>query len=255
MTEPFRLDNTVALVTGAGSGLGQTTALVLANAGADVAVAELPGREEAAAATVRSVRELGRRAIAVPIDVTRVETIEPAVARVEQELGPIGVLVNNAGVNRHAPALEVTETDWDFILDTNLKGCFFCAQAVGRRMLERRSGAIVNLASQYGVVGYQRRAAYASSKGGLVNLTRTLAVEWAAQGVRVNAVGPTFVMTPLVQKEMADPARRDDALSRVPLGRFADPEDVAYAVLYLASPAARMVTGHILLVDGGYTAA
>ena len=149
----------------------------------------------------------------------------------------------------------MTETDWDFILDTNLKGCFFCAQAVGRRMLERRSGAIVNLASQYGVVGYQRRAAYASSKGGLVNLTRTLAVEWAAQGVRVNAVGPTFVMTPLVQKEMADPARRDDALSRVPLGRFADPEDVAYAVLYLASPAARMVTGHILLVDGGYTAA
>jgi len=255
VADPFRLDGTVALVTGAGSGIGRATALVLAAAGADMAVAERPDRLAAAEDTARAAVACGRRALAVPLDVTRVADIEPALDRVERELGPIGVLVNNAGINRHAWALEVTEADWDAVLDTNLKGCFFCAQAAARRMVQRGGGVIVNIASQYGLVGYYRRAAYSASKGGLVNLTRTLAVEWADRGVRVNAVAPTFVWTPLLEKEFADRARLDDALSRVPMGRFATPEDVAYAVLYLASPAARMVTGHILVVDGGYTAA
>jgi 2-deoxy-D-gluconate 3-dehydrogenase len=253
--DPFRLDGIVALVTGAGSGIGRVTALILAAAGADVAVAEHPDYLSAAEETAKATSAYGRRAMAVPLDVTRVADIEPTLARVERELGPIGVLVNNAGINRHAWALEITEADWDAVVDTNLKGCFFCAQAVARRMVERGGGAIVNVASQYGLVGYHRRAHYCASKGGLVNLTRALAVEWADRGVRVNAVAPTFVRTPLLEKEFADPTRLNDALTRVPMGRFAAPEDVAYAILYLASPAARMVTGHVLVVDGGYTAA
>lgn len=252
---PFRLDGVVALVTGAGSGIGRVTAQVLAGAGADVAVGERPDCMSAAEETARAIAAHGRRGLAVALDVTRVVDIEPVIAQVERELGPIGVLVNNAGINRHGWALEVTEADWDAVIDTNLKGCFFCAQAVARRMVERGGGVIVNVASQYGLVGYHRRAHYCASKAGVVNLTRALAVEWADRGVRVNAVAPTFVWTPLLEKELADPTRLRDAVARIPMGRFAAPEDVAYAVLYLASPAARMVTGHVLVVDGGYTAA
>ena len=166
----------------------------------------------------------------------------------------VDVLVNNAGVNVPKDALDVTERDWDAVLDVNLKGLFFMSQAVGKRMKEMGGGKIVNMASQNGVVGYYKRAAYCSSKAGVVNLTRVLALEWAQYNINVNAVGPTFVLTPLTQSTFDDPVMRADLLERIPLGRVGQPEDVVGAVVFLASPAASLITGHTLLVDGGWTA-
>lgn len=251
----MRLDGKIALVTGAGSGLGQAIALGLAQAGADVALTELPGREEAAAQTVRDIEAAGRRAASWPLDVTRLPTIAAVVAEAREHFGRLDILVNNAGLNVPRLALEVTEEDWDRVLNVNLKGAFFVAQAVARAALVPQGGGkIVNIASQNGVIGFHHRAAYCSSKAGLVNLTRVLALEWACHRINVNAVGPTFIDTPLTRPMFEDAAFRDEVLSRIPLGRIGRPEDVAGAVVYLASPAADLVTGHTLLVDGGWTA-
>ena len=164
------------------------------------------------------------------------------------------VLVNNAGVNIPKDALDVTEADWDGVVDVNLKGLFFMSQRVAREMVKTGGGRIVNMASQNGVIGYYKRAAYCSSKAGVVNLTRVLALEWAQHQINVNAVGPTFILTPLTQSTFDDLALREDLLQRIPLGRVGQPEDVVGAVVFLASPAASLITGHTLLVDGGWTA-
>lgn len=176
-----------------------------------------------------------------------------AVEQAAGRLGGLDILVNNAGVNIPQPALEVTEEAWDTVLDTNLKGAFFTAQAAATLMRER-GGRIVNVASQNGVVAYPRRAAYCSAKAGMVNLTRLLAIEWAPHRILVNAVAPTFIETELTQVTLADPELRADILSRIPLGHLGVPDDVAAAVVFLASDEARMITGHTLLVDGGWTA-
>jgi 2-deoxy-D-gluconate 3-dehydrogenase len=251
----LRVDGRIAFVTGAGSGLGQASAVALAQAGADVALTELPGKEEAAQETVRLVAAAGRRALAVPLDVTRLPMIGEAVDRVVQQFGRIDILVNNAGINVPQLALDVTEEDWDRVLDVNLKGVFFVAQAVAKRAMVRQGGGkIVNIASQNGVIGYFFRAAYCSSKAGVVNLTRVLALEWAKYHININAIGPTFLETPLTRPMFENAAFKADVLSRIPLGRIGKPEDVVGAVVYLASPAADLVTGHTLLVDGGWTA-
>ena len=250
----MRVAGKTALVTGAGSGLGRSIALALAEAGADVAVTELPSRLENARAVAASIRSIGRKALVVKLDVTSVKNIERAVAEVVRGFSRIDILVNNAGINIPRQALEVTEEDWDRVLDVNLKGVFFCAQAVGREMVRRGSGKIINIASQNGVVGYHDRAAYCSSKAGVVNLTRVLAIEWAPHQVNVNAVAPTFVLTPLTEKMFANPAFSREIHRRIPLGRLGKPEDIVGAVVFLASPAADLITGHTLLVDGGWTA-
>lgn len=252
----MRVDGKIALVTGAGSGLGQAIACGLAQAGADVAVTEQPGRENAAAETVGQIKAAGRRAGAWALDVTRLATIGEVVAQVLARFGRIDLLVNNAGINVPRLALEVTEEDWDRVLDINLKGAFFMAQAVAKSaLLPQGGGKVINIASQNGVVGMHHRAAYCSSKAGLVNLTRVLALEWAQYRINVNAVGPTFIDTPLTRPMFAEPAFREEVLRNIPLGRIGRPEDVVGAVVFLASPAADMVTGHTLLVDGGWTAA
>lgn len=250
----FALDGDVAVVTGAGSGLGKAIALALAAHGADVAVTELPAKMALAEETAAEIAATGRRAAVVPLDVTDLASIGALVPAVVGELGRLDVLVNNAGLNIQRSALEVTEEDWDRVLDVNLKGLFFCSQAVGRHMVGNGGGRIVNIASQMGLVGYWRRAAYCSSKAGVVNLTRVLAIEWAKHGITVNAIAPTFVLTPLTAPMFEDADFKADVLARIPLGRLADPGDVANAAVYLASPAAKMVTGQTLAVDGGWTA-
>ena len=251
---PFRLDGQIAFVTGATGGLGAAIVVALARAGADVALADLSSRQAAADVLVADIAALGRRGVSIPIDVTSVASIEAAVSTAEDHLGPIGVAVANAGVNIRKPGLDLTESEWDSVLDINLKGVFFTCQAIGRRMVPRGHGSIVALASQHGVVATPRSPAYSAAKAGVVNVVRSLAVDWAPGGVRVNAVGPTFVETDLTREYLSDAAVRADIVGRIPLGRLGTPQEVAHAVVYLASPAASLVTGSCLMTDGGWTA-
>ena len=252
----FRLDGQVALVTGATGGLGSAMCRAFAAAGARVALADLPDRAGTAQELGRALQtEHDVRTAVVTIDVTDVRGIEVAVAEAEASLGPLDVAVANAGIAIRKPALELTEEDWDRVLDVDLKGVFFTCKAAGRGMVERGRGSIVCIASQNGLVGMEERAAYCAAKAGVVNLTRVLALEWAARGVRVNAVGPTFVHTALTERALGDAATRQGILDRIPLGRLGTAEEVANTVLFLASPAASLVTGACLAVDGGWTAA
>jgi 2-deoxy-D-gluconate 3-dehydrogenase len=248
----FDLTGRVALVTGAGRGLGRTLAVGLAHAGASIAAAaRSPDEVEATAA---EVTRAGGTASAHVVDVRETGSIEALVAEVIARHGQIDILVNNAGTKINQAVLDVTNEAWDLVLGTNLKGAFFVAQAVGRHMVERGSGKIINVASTYAVVGAAERATYAASKGGLLQLTRVMAIEWAARGVNVNAIGPTSTATPMNEDLFADPAWREAALSKIPAGRFNTPEDVVGPVVFLASAASDMVHGHLLLIDGGWTA-
>lgn len=247
----FRLDGRVAVVTGGSRGLGRSIARGLAQAGAAVAVT---ARDVASLGeTLHELDGLGARSTGVALEVRDRASIRTAVLDVEARLGPVDILVNNAGVQRLRVALDVDDDDWDAVLDTNLRGVFFCCQAFGRGMNARRRGTIVNVGSAAGQIPVAERVAYAASKAGLNMLTRVLALEWGASGVRVNAVAPTFVETDLGRLTLADPAARAYWTERIPLGRVATPEDVAAAVVYLASDAASFVTGTVLAVDGGLT--
>ena len=250
------LKGKIAVVTGAGSGLGLATAHALAAESIAVAVTELPSRIDRAEATAESITAQGGNAFSVALDVISLESIEAAVNHIVDREGHLDILVNNAGLNIAKPAFDVTEDDWDRVVDVNLKGLFFMAQAAGRAMRDQSppGGVIVNISSIMGLVGYYNRAAYCSSKAGVVNLTRVLAIEWAEHNIRVNAVCPTFVETELNRHLFADASFRDEILSRTPLRRLGTPEDVAAAVVFLASPAASLITGHALATDGGWTA-
>ena len=250
----MRLDGKVAVVTGAGSGIGRATAQAVAEAGADCVVSELPEKMEDLEEVCAAIRQVGRRALPLPLRLPDLSSIDAFVAAAMEDMGRLDILVNNAGINVPRDALEVSEEDWDRVLDVNLKGLFFMSQRVAREMVGTRGGRIVNVASQNGVVGYYKRAAYCASKAGVVNLTRVLAIEWARHAINVNAVGPTFVLTPLTQSTFDDPVLRQDLLERIPLGRVGQPEDVVGAVVFLCSAAAELITGHTLLVDGGWTA-
>jgi 2-dehydro-3-deoxy-D-gluconate 5-dehydrogenase len=250
----MRVDDKVAVVTGAGSGIGRAVAIALAEAGAHCVVTDLPPKLQDLDPVCAEIRRTGRKALPLPLTLPDLASIDRMVAESIRGMGRIDILVNNAGVNIPRDALDVTEDDWDRVLDVNLKGLFFLSQRAAREMIRTGGGKIINMASQNGVVGYYKRAAYCSSKAGVVNLTRVLAIEWAKHGINVNAVGPTFILTPLTQSTFDDPALREDLLRRIPLGRVGQPEDVAGAVVFLASPAADLITGHTLLVDGGWTA-
>jgi len=250
----MRLDGRVVLVTGAASGIGRAIATAVAEAGADCIITELPHLVGSLTPVCAAVAANGRRALALPLTLPELASIDALIARATEEFGRIDVLVNNAGINIPRDALEITEEDWDRVLDVNLKGLFFLSQRVARRMVGAGGGKIINIASQNGVVGYYKRAAYCSSKAGVVNLTRVLALEWAKHRIHVNAVAPTFILTPLTQSTFDDPVLREDLLRRIPLGRVGQPEDVVGAVVFLASPAADLITGHTLLIDGGWTA-
>jgi len=248
----FDLKGQVALVTGAARGLGNACALALAHAGADVAL----GLREASSAPelVQSIRALGRRVLPLQMDITRRAEIASAVAETVKEFGRIDILVNNAGIGPPNPVEDVTEEDFDYTLAVNLKGTFFVTQEVGRVMIKQRGGKIVNLSSQAGFVGLPTESVYCMTKAAIAHLTKCVAVEWGRYGITVNAVAPTFIRTPGTVKWLKDDAFRTDLLSKIPLGRVGDPIDVAGAVVFLASPAAALITGTTLLIDGGFTA-
>ena len=250
MAENF-LEPQIALVTGASRGIGAGVAAELARAGADVAISARSSN--ALRATCQKIEALGRRAFPVELEVTKLSSIRHAVRSIEQDFGPITILVNNAGVNIPRPATEVTEEQWDRIFDINLKGVFFCSKEVGRGMIERKRGKIINVSSAAGLIPADERAAYCSSKAGVLMLTRVLALEWAAHKITVNAVAPAFVETELARQTLDRPGVRDYWTSRIPLGRIATVEEVAAAVVYLASPAADFITGAVLPIDGGLT--
>jgi NAD(P)-dependent dehydrogenase (short-subunit alcohol dehydrogenase family) len=251
--EAFMLKNRVALVTGGGRGIGAACAALLAQAGASVAVLDLDAAS--AEARAEAIRESGGRALGMGCDVTDAAAVERAVGRVIAELGGLQVLVNNAGSAVRVPATEIALDDWRKVVELNLTAVFSCARTAARHMLGHGGGAIVNIASIMGLSGgIYPNASYQASKGGVVNLTRALALEWAAQGVRVNAVAPTFVHTALTEAVFSDPERSAAVMAHTPLGVLPEPKDIAAAALYLASPAARCVTGIVLPVDSGYLA-
>jgi NAD(P)-dependent dehydrogenase (short-subunit alcohol dehydrogenase family) len=243
----------VALVTGAARGIGRAAAIALAEAGADIVLGLRDGNS--AGDVADAIRAVGRRALPVQMDVTRHDQIVAAVDEATRSFGRIDILVNNAGIGPPNPAEAVTEVDFDRTVDVNLKGTFFVSQVVGRGMIARGGGGrIINLGSQAGVVALPTESVYCMTKAAISHLTRCLAVEWARHGINVNAVAPTFTRTPGTEKWLADDAFRSDLLARIPLGRIGEPSDVAAAIVFLASPAAAMVTGATLLIDGGWTA-
>lgn len=249
----FALAGQVALVTGAAKGIGEACALALAEAGADVI---LGLREKhSGAKLVRKIERLGRRALPVQMDVSQLDQIRAAVREGARHFGRIDILVNNAGIGAPNPAEKVTETDFDDTLAVNLKGTFFTAQEVGRVMLKQRRGCIINIGSQAGSVALPTESIYCMTKAGIAHLTKCLALEWAPRGIRVNAVAPTFIATPGTRKWLDDAAFRASVKKRIPLGRIGEPADVAAPVVFLASPAAAMITGATLMIDGGWTLA
>ena len=249
----FDLTGKKAVVTGAGRGIGKAVALGLANAGADMGL--VSRSESELNAVAKLVNAFGRRAVVAASDLTVTSDIAPLVSGLSKDLGGIDILVNNAGINIPQDSVDVTEAAWDTVMAINLKAAFFMAQTVGKVMIDQgHGGRIINMTSQTGSVALIKRAAYCASKAGLNLVTKVLAMEWGPHEILVNAVAPTFVETEMTKDMLADPQFKEYALAKNVLKRFGTTNDVAGAVIYLASPAANLVTGHVLMVDAGWTA-
>ncbi|MGA7421511.1 MAG: glucose 1-dehydrogenase [Candidatus Sulfotelmatobacter sp.] len=249
----FDLTGEVALVTGAARGLGRSISLALAHAGADVALGlrdVITGRELAS-----EIESTGRRALPLQMDMTRLADISAAVDHTVAHFGRLDILVNNAGVGPENAAENVRAEDFDLTLAVNLKGTFFASQAAGRVMIRQQRGCIINMSSQAGFVALPTESIYCMTKAAIAHLTKCLALEWGKHNIRVNAVAPTFIRTPGTEPALADPAFRADVIERIAgLHRIGEPMEVAGTVVFLASPAASLITGHTILIDGGWTA-
>jgi NAD(P)-dependent dehydrogenase (short-subunit alcohol dehydrogenase family) len=252
----FDVTGRVCLITGAGRGIGRELALAFAEAGAHVAAADLDGA--AAQETAKEITGRGGRTLGIAMDVTRADSVAAGVAQVEAfGAGRLDVLVNNAGTNVLKPSDAITVDEWNRVFAVNVTGVFLCAQSAARVMRRHGGGRIINVASIFGVVGPVLHAAtpYAASKGAVVNMTRALAVEWARDGIRVNAVAPTYVRTDMTRARVDDADHRALMLERTPLRHILEPQDLVGALLFLASSASEFVTGHVLAVDAGWLAA
>lgn len=250
----FRLDGEAALITGAGAGIGRATALAFAEAGAAVAVTDIDG--DAAEAVAAEIAGNGGTARAMVLDVAHEAAIAGAIDDAAAAFGRLDVLVNNAGAAKRVPTVELETADWRRVLDINLTAALIGSREAARHMIPRGGGRIVNVTSIMGLCGggLYPNAAYHATKGALVNLTRALAAEWAPHGIRVNAVAPTFLKTKLTEKLREDPAMVAAIEAKTPLGRFAESHEISPGILYLASSASAMVTGHTLAIDGGWLA-
>jgi len=248
----FDLHGQVALVTGAARGIGHACALALAHAGANIA---LGLRDvQTGGDLVNEIESLGRQALRLQMDITRLDQIQLAVDSAAKHFGRLDILVNNAGLGPSNLAENVTEEDFDLTLAVNLKGTFFVSQAAGRVMIKQKYGRIINLGSQAGLVALPTESIYCMTKAAISHLTKCLAVEWGQYNITVNAVAPTFINTPGTAEALEDRVFHADVLSRIALGRIGEPMEVAGAVVFLASPAAALITGDTLLIDGGWTA-
>lgn len=250
----FDLNNKVAVITGAGGGVGGDISIALAEHGANVILTERPGAEANLMKCKEKIQEMGREALITTLDVTNIESIKKMVATIKKQFKKIDILINNAGVSLRAPSLEVTEKEWDLVQDVNLKGTFFTSQEVAKVMKENGGGKIINVSSIHGINGFHERAAYCSSKAGVVNLTKVLAIDWAEHGINVNGIGPNYMVTPLTKGILEDKEFHDDVIYRTPLRKIGKPNDLSGGIVYLASPSSDFVTGHTLMVDGGWTA-
>ena len=247
----FNLNGKVALVTGAGKGLGRACALALAHAGADIGL----GLRDANSAEdlEQEIVAMGRKVIRLQMDVSSLDQINKSVDKVVEEFGKLDVLLNNVGVAPDNPAEKVTEEDFDYTINLNLKGTFFTAQAAGKQMIKQGGGRIINMSSQAGFIALDDEAIYCMTKAGVNHLTKNLASEWAKYNINVNAVAPTFIETPGTEPWLKDKDFRQSVIDRIPLGRIGKPMEVAGAVVFLASDAASLITGDIMLIDGGWT--
>lgn len=241
------------LITGAGRGIGRVLALAFAEAGANVVAAGRVVTDiEATAATVR---DQGRRGLAVPTDVRSVASVDALVETVAAQLGRLDVLINNAGIFLNRPALDLTEAEWEEMADTNVKGVFFCARAAARIMVRQGEGRIVNISSALARVAQEGYAAYGANKAAVEQLTRVLALEWAPHGITVNAIAPTTTDVAEKPDRLRSPEAIARARARIPVGRYGQPDDLVGAAIYLASPASAFMTGQTLIVDGGFSLA
>jgi NAD(P)-dependent dehydrogenase (short-subunit alcohol dehydrogenase family) len=249
----FDLSGQIALVTGAAKGLGRAISLALANAGANVALGFRDVRESGG--LPKEIEAMGRGALPLQMDMTKLDQVRHAIEYAIKHFGRIDLLVNNAGIAPENLAEDVTEEDFDRTLAINLKGTFFASQYAARHMIRQKSGSIVNIGSQAGFAALPTESVYCMTKAGIAHLTKCLAVEWGKYGIRVNAVAPTFIHTPGTEEALSDPQFEADVIERIAaLHRIGEPMEVAGAVVFLASPAASLITGHTMLIDGGWTA-
>jgi 2-deoxy-D-gluconate 3-dehydrogenase len=245
----FSLEGKVAVVTGGNRGLGAAMAFGLAQAGADVAIVQRsPGESDNAA----RIRDLGRQCETFICDLSDTSNIQPLIHDIKAKLGRIDILVNNAGVQRRSPSADFSEEDWDYVMQVNAKSVFFLCQAAGREMLKQGKGKIINVASLLSFQGGINVPAYAASKGAVAQFTKTLSNEWAGKGVNVNAIAPGYMATEMNTALMEDRTRYEQILQRIPAGRWGTPEDMAGAVVFLASSASDYINGEIITVDGGW---
>ena len=250
--DKFKLDGKVAIVTGGGRGLGRAIALALAEAGADVTVSARTKKQ--IEAVKGEIEALGKNALAIPTDVRKADQIDHMVEKTVSDLGRVDILVNNAGILGYSWLRELDEKNWHNVLDTNLTSVFLCTKAVGKHLIEQKSGKVVNVSSAAGIVGAPRQTHYHSSKAGVILFTKALALEWNRYNINVNAIAPGYFLTNLTKPMTLDKKYYQETLKKIPLRRLGDPDEIGPLAVYLASDASSYMTGETIVIDGGVTA-